>query len=188
MVIHILGHMKKLSNKQIFSIKDIAQIGIMVAVIEASKFALSSFPNIELTSFWMIMFTLYFGWKVVAVVPVFILIEGAVYGVHLWWIMYLYAWPLLVLIAWLFRKNTSAVLWAVISGTFGLCFGALCSIPYFVIGASTGGFAAGIRAAVTWWIAGLPFDFIHCAGNFVIMLVLFKPISEAMKLTFKTNI
>jgi energy-coupling factor transport system substrate-specific component len=180
--------MKKLSNKQIFSIKDIAQIGIMVAVIEASKFALSSFPNIELTSFWMIMFTLYFGWKVVAVVPVFILIEGAVYGVHLWWIMYLYAWPLLVLIAWLFKKNASAVLWAVISGIFGLCFGALCSIPYFVIGASTGGFAAGIRAAVTWWIAGLPFDFIHCAGNFVIMLVLYKPVSEAMKLTFKTNI
>ena len=165
-----------------FSVIDIAQIGIMVAIIEVSKFALSGMPNIELTSFWLIMFTLFFGWKIVAVVPVFILIEGAFYGVHLWWIMYLYAWPLLVTIVWLFKKNTSAIFWAVVSGIFGLCFGALCSIPYFVIGASSGGFAAGIRAAVTWWIAGIPWDFIHCFGNFVIMLVLYHPVSRAMKL------
>ena len=169
--------MKKHSK---FSILDIAQIGIMVAVIEVSKLALSAFPNIELTCFWLIMFTLFFGWKIIAVVPVFILIEGAIYGVHLWWIMYLYAWPLLVFIAWLLRKNESALLWAVISGIFGLCFGALCSIPYFVIGASTGGLAAGIRAAVTWWIAGIPWDFVHCTGNFVIMLVLYKPIRQTM--------
>ena len=60
---------------------------------------------------------------IVAVVPVFILIDGALSGVHLWWIMYLYAWPLLVLIAWLLRKNTSSILWAIVSGIFGLCFG-----------------------------------------------------------------
>ena len=161
---------------------DIAQIGIMVAIIEVSKFVLSGMPNLETTSFWLIMFTLYFGWKIMAVVPVFILIEGAVYGVHLWWIMYLYAWPLLVTIAWTFRKNTSAIFWAVVSGIFGLCFGALCSIPYFVIGATSGGFLAGVRAAVTWWIAGIPWDFIHCVGNFVIMLVLYHPIGKAMKM------
>ncbi len=163
------------------SILDIAQIGIMVAVIEVSKFALSSFPNIELTSFWLIMFTLFFGWKIVVIVPVFILIEGAFYGVHIWWIMYLYAWPLLVTIAWIFRKNESALLWAIISGIFGLSFGALCSIPYFVIGASSGGFIAGVRTAIAWWIAGIPWDFIHCIGNFLIMLVLYQPISRAMR-------
>ena len=112
-------------TKHRFSILDIAQAGIMVAVIEVSKMALSGMPNIELTSFWLIMFTLFFGWKIVVVVPVFILVEGAFYGMHLWWIMYLYAWPLLVLIAWLFRKNTSAIFWAIVSGTFGLMFGAL---------------------------------------------------------------
>ena len=168
-----------------FSIIDIAQIGIMVAVIEVSKFALSGMPNIELTSFWLIMFTLFFGWKIVVVVPVFILIEGSFYGPHLWWIMYLYAWPLLVTIAWLFRKNTSALFWAVVSGLFGLCFGALCSIPYFVIGASTGGVSAGLRAAFTWWVAGIPWDLLHCAGNFAIMLVLYHPVSRAIKLVLR---
>ncbi len=153
----------------------------MVAIIEVSKFALSGMPNIELTSFWLITFTLSFGWKAVAVVPVFILIEGALYGVHLWWIMYLYAWPLLILITWFFRKNDSAIFWAIVSGIFGLSFGALCSIPYFFIGLSSGGISAGFRTAITWWIAGIPWDFVHCAGNFVIMLVLYRPISTAMK-------
>ena len=155
------------------SILDIAQIGLMVAVIEVSKAALSFLPNIELTSFWIIMFTLFFGWKIVAVVPVFILIEGSIYGMNLWWIMYLYVWPLLVLIAWLLRKNDSALFWAIVSGIFGLCFGALCSIPYVVIGWSSGGFV--------WWIAGIPWDFVHCAGNFVLMLVLYRPVRAAMK-------
>ncbi len=127
------------------------------------------------------MFTLVFSWKVIAVIPVFILIEGAFYGIHLWWIMYLYAWPLLAGTAWIFRKNSSAFFWATISGIFGLCFGALCSIPYFVIGAGSGGPAAGIRAALAWWIAGIPWDFIHCGGNFIIMLALYHPVGKAMK-------
>ena len=164
-----------------FSVIDIAQIGIMVAIIEVSKFALSGMPNIELTSFWLIMFTLFFGWKIVAVVPVFILIEGSIYGMNLWWIMYLYVWPLLVLIAWLLRKNDSALFWAIVSGIFGLCFGALCSIPYVVIGWSSGGFASGLRAGFVWWIAGIPWDFVHCSGNFVLMLVLYRPVRAAMK-------
>ena len=139
-----------------FTIRDITQIGLMVALIEVSKFALSGIPNVELTSFWLIMFTLYFGWRIVAVVPVFILIEGAMYGVQLWWIMHLYAWPLHV-------------------------FGALCAIPYFFIGLTSGGVSSGISTAVTWWTAGIPWDFVHCIGNFIIILVLYNPVSKAMK-------
>ncbi len=168
-------------TSQGFSVLDIAQIGIMVAIIEVSKFVLSGLPNIELTSFWIIMFTLVFGRKIIAVIPVFILIEGAFYGIHLWWIMYLYAWPLLAGIAWIFRKSTYAIFWAVLSAIFGLCFGALCSIPCFVIGVGTGGLASGIRTAITWWIAGIPWDFIHCGGNFIIMLVLYHPVGKVMK-------
>ena len=91
---------------------------MMVALIEVSKFVLSGIPNLELTSFWLIMFTLYFGWRIVAAVPVFIILEGAMYGVQLWWIMYLYAWPLLVLVTWISRKKASALLCAIISGIF----------------------------------------------------------------------
>ncbi len=163
------------------AIKDITLIGMMVAVIEVCKVALAWAPNIELTSFLLIMFTLFFGGKIVFVVPVFILIEGAMYGPQLWWIMYLYAWPLLVFITWMFRKQESIWFWCVLSSLFGFAFGFLCSFPYVVIGAAGGGILNGLYAGFTWWVAGIPFDIIHGVSNFVIMMILYHPVRLILK-------
>ncbi|MBR5636976.1 MAG: hypothetical protein IKW81_08625 [Pseudobutyrivibrio sp.] len=168
-------------NSSRFSTRDIAMIGLMIAVIEVCKAVLSFLPNVELTTFWLIMFTLYFGRKVMAVVPAFILVEGAIYGMNTWWIMYLYIWPLLVLVTWIFRKEESALFWAIFSGIFGLCFGMLCSITYFFIGFSSGGITAGFNTAFPWWISGIMWDIVHCVGNFIFMLVLYTPIRNVMK-------
>lgn len=170
--------MKKESLK--LTVRDVTLIGLMVAIIEVCKIALSWAPNIELTSFWVIMFTLYFRKKIFFVIPVFILVEGAMYGIHIWWIMYLYAWPLLALIAGTFRKMDSAFGWSIVSGVFGLLFGLLCSIPYIFIGA-VDGIENGFRMAFAWWISGIPWDMVHGVGNFFIMLVLYRPISSVMK-------
>ena len=155
--------------------KDIALIAMMVAIIETCKMAMSFLPNIELTSFFVIMFTLYWGWRIIYVIPVFILIEGAVWGIGPWWIMYLYAWPLLALITWFLRKKDDVFTWACVSGVFGLLFGAMCSLVYLVAG--------GPYAAFTWWIAGIPWDFTHAVGNFVLMMVLYKPVKYVMMKT-----
>ena len=162
------------------SVKDVCLIGMMVAIIEVSKVALSALPNVELTSFWIIMFSLYLGKRVYYAVPVFILLEGLMYGMQIWWIMYLYTWPLLAFLARCLRKMDSALSWAILSGAFGLCFGALCAIPYFFIGAAGATAMDGLRYAFAWWIAGIPWDFVHGAGNFVIMLVLYHPVKKAM--------
>ena len=171
--------MKTVKTKGL-NVRDITLIGMMVAVIEVSKVALSALPNIELTSFWIIMFSLYLGKRVYYAVPVFILLEGLMYGIQIWWIMYLYAWPLLALLARFLRKMDSALSWALLSGAFGLSFGALCAIPYFFIGAAGATAADGLRYAFGWWIAGIPWDFVHGAGNFVIMLALYHPVKKAM--------
>ena len=105
-------------NAPRISARDIAYVGLMVAVIEVCKAALSGLPNVELTSFWIVMFTICFGWRIIVIVPVFILIEGMIYGVHVWWIMYLYVWPLLAFLAWIFRKREEPLFWAVLSGAF----------------------------------------------------------------------
>ena len=177
--------MKKLSNpfktKINISTKDVATIGMMVDIIEVSKFALSFMPNVELTTFWIIMFTLYLGRKAGLAIPAFILVEGAIYGMNTWWIMYLYIWPLLVIITWLFRKTESIIFWSILSGIFGLCFGFLCSFVYFFIGFSTGGIQDGFNTAFPWWISGIPWDLIHCIGNFTVMMVLYTPIRSVMK-------
>lgn len=172
---HLQLFIQNNQKNQKLAAKDITLIAMMVAVIEVCKAALSFAPNVELTSFWVIMFTLYFGNHILYVIPVFILIEGAIYGFGLWWVMYLYAWPLLVFIVWYFRKTDSAVTWSIISGIFGLLFGALCAIPYLVTG--------GPYVAFTWWVGGIPWDFVHGIGNFVIMLILYHPVKKVMQKT-----
>lgn len=163
------------------TIKDICLIGIMVAVIEVCKAAMSFLPNIELTTFWLIMFTLYFGKKSAFVVPVFILIEGCIYGFGMWWIMYLYLWPLLVFITWIFREQESIWFWSILSAMFGLCFGLFGAIPYAVTGTIGGSLKAGLSTAFAWWVAGIPWDIVHGIGNFVLMLVLYHPLRGVMR-------
>lgn len=167
-------------EKTRITIREIALIGMMVAVIEVCKAALSFLPNIELTTFWLIMFTLYFGSKILFVVPVFILIEGCIYGFGIWWVMYLYLWPLLVLLVLLFRKQESIWFCSILSALFGLFFGFFCAIPYVVVGAVNGGLRSGLYAGFTWWVAGIPWDIIHGIGNFVLMLILYRPVKHVM--------
>lgn len=170
--------------------KDIALIGMMIAVIEVSKFALAQIPNVELTTFWIILFTLYLGKRIFYVIPAFILIEGAVYGFHLWWVMYLYAWPLLALVTMTMRKKHTYFGCTILSGVFGLLFGLLCAIPYIFVGwlgvnGDGSGLLNGLRTAFTWWVAGIPFDLVHGIANLVIMLVLYYPVSKAMQMAAK---
>lgn len=160
--------------------QDVATVGLMVAVIEVCKFVMQGLPNIEMTSFLLILFTLYYGHLSVYTIPALILIEGMLYGFGLWWVMYLYAWPLLALITRAFSRVDSAFFWAVVSGAFGLLFGLLCAVPYFFIGFAGGGLSQGLSQLFSWWIAGIPFDLLHGAGNFALMLVLYRPMSDLL--------
>ena len=168
------------TGKKVLTIRDIAMIGMMVAVIEACKGIMTFLPNIELTSFWVIIFTIFFGWKMVFVIPVFILIEAFIYPFGVWLIMYLYTWPMLALIAWFCRKKDSVWFFAVLSGAFGLAFGLLCSIPYIFMYAPGGGIEMALSATFAWWIAGIPWDITHGIANFVLMMVLYKPVRNIM--------
>ena len=60
-----------------------------------------------------------------------------------------------------------------ISGAFGLVFGALCAIPYLISG--------GPGAAFAYWSAGIPYDILHCGGNFVLTLILYNPVLRLLK-------
>lgn len=161
-----------MENSLKLTAKDITLIGLMVAIIEVCKVIMKDLPNIELTTFWVIMFTLYFGKKIIYVVPTFIIIEGTMFGFGMWWIMYLYLWPLLALVTWIFRKNNTPWFWAVIAGLFGLFFGFFGAFPYIV--------TSGLHAAFAWWVQGIPWDITHAIANFALMIVLYKPIKQVM--------
>jgi energy-coupling factor transport system substrate-specific component len=87
--------------------------------------------------------------------------------------MYLYAWPLLGLLAYFNRKKTSALFWSLLSGIFGLFFGAMCAIPYL--------FISGVSGAFAYWVAGIPYDILHCISNFLFCLVLFQPLKNVLQ-------
>lgn len=165
-------------TKMKLSVKEITMMGMMLALLEVSKLAMMGIPNIELVTFLIIMYTLFLGKRIMFVIPAFILIEGAIFGIHIWWVMYLYMWPLLALITHLSRKNEAPVFWAIISSAFGFLFGLFCAIPYVVIGTVSGGFINGLYTGFTWWIAGIPWDILHGIGNFVIMIVLYQPVKK----------
>lgn len=145
----------------------------MGALMYALQAALASIPNIHVTAVLIIVTSCTFGWRAMYSVCIFVLLEGLTYGFGIWWVSYLYAWPLLAAVAVLMRKNDSALIWAVAAALHGLCFGALCAIPYF--------FAGGPAMAFSYWVSGVPFDLAHCAGNFVLTLVLYKPLMAGMR-------
>ncbi len=166
--------------KRTSAAQDAATVGLMIAVIEVCKLFMQGLPNIELTSFLVILFTLRFGRLSLYAIPAFILIEGLIYGFGLWWVMYLYAWPLLAIVTRVFARHDSAFFWAMVSGVFGLLFGLLCAIPYFFIGFAGGGLSQGFTQMLAWWIAGIPFDLIHGVSSFAIMLALYRPMSNLL--------
>jgi len=67
----------------------------------------------------------------------------------------------------------SPIGWAAILGLFGLLFGALCSIPYFFILGPAGG--------LSYFLSGIPYDLLHCVGNAVSGLLLWKPVGKALE-------
>ena len=129
---------------------------------------MAALPNIEPVSLMVMIFGAVFGWKALFPVAVYVAAEILFYGLGPWNINYLYVWPLLAVLAMLMRNVRHPLAWAVLSGVFGLMFGALCA-PVDV-------FIGGVGYAVSKWVSGIPFDLTHCAGNFVIALLLFAPL------------
>ena len=154
------------------SAREICALSLMGALIFAEKMALASIPNVHLNALLIILTAVFFGWKVLYSVGIYIMLEGLTFGFGMWWMCYWYLWPALAVPAVLMRKNNSALIWALLAGLHGLAFGALCSIPYIFIG--------GWHMAFSYWINGLPFDASHCVGNFTFTLILYKPLYKAM--------
>ena len=158
------------SKAQKLSTFELAVYAMLAALMFCSKLIMEALPNIHLVAVFVILAALLFGWKSLISIYIFALLEGLVYGFGIWFVNYLYVWTILAVIAILLRKNKSKVFWASIAGIFGLLFGALCSIPHYFIGGWAGMFA--------YWIAGIPFDLIHCVSNAVLTFVLLMPLYD----------
>lgn len=150
------------------TVREITLFAVLGAMTFAAKYVMSGLPNIEPVSLMVMVFACVLGKKAVYPIGLYVGMEFLFYGLGLWNINYLYIWAILAVAAYSLRNMTQPLGWALLSGTFGLLFGALCAPVDVVIG--------GIGYAVSRWISGIPFDVAHCVGNFAIALTLFVPI------------
>lgn len=155
------------------SVREMVLFGVLGALTFAAKYVMSFLPNIEPVSLCVMLFAVVFGKKWVYPVYLYVAMEILFYGISLWNINYLYIWAVLAVAAYLLRQMRYPLGWALVSATFGLLFGALCGIVDVFIG--------GFGYAVTKWVSGIPFDILHCAGNFVIALMLFVPLRNLLE-------
>ncbi len=150
------------------NVRELVAMALLSALLLGVQVALAALPNIELVSLLVVLYTLFFRWKALLIIYVFVLLEGLIYGFGLWWVNYLYIWAVLWGAAMLLRNMRATLGWVILLAGFGLAFGLLCAIPYLFIG--------GPGLAVSYYISGIPFDLLHCAGNAVTAAVLFGPL------------
>ena len=160
-------------RKAKLTLAQIALFGMLGALTFGAKVALSGLYNIEPVSLMVMLFAVVFGWKCLYPIYLYVLLEILLYGINLWNINYLYIWAVLAVAAYFLRSMRHPLGWAMLSAVFGLLFGALCGIVDVFIG--------GLGYAVTKWISGIPFDIAHCAGNFIMALLLFCPLRKLMQ-------
>jgi len=155
-------------NNSRLTLAQIALFGVLGAMTFGAKMVMALLPNIEPVSLLVMIYAVVFGRKCLYPIYTYVALELLCWGFGTWNVMYLYIWAVLALGAWLLRRVEQPLAWAVLSGAFGLLFGLLCAPVDMCIG--------GIGYALTKWASGILFDLYHCAGNFVMALLLFVPL------------
>ena len=160
-------------DKLKISVRELALFGMLGALTFGLKFAMSGLPNIEPVSLLVMLFAVTFGIKCLFPIYVYVAMELLLYGIGDWSLMYLYLWALLALLAWCMREAKQPLAWALLSAVFGLFFEVLGSPVYMLFG--------GFSYAIAKCTSGILFSIYHCAGNFVITLLLFAPLRKLLE-------
>ena len=169
--------MRHTTGNRHLTIFEMVLFGMLAAMTFALKVVMSALPNIEPVSLMVMLFAVIFGWKAFYPIYIYVALEIFCYGIDTWSICYLYVWAILAVAAIFLRNMEHPLWWAMLSGVFGLLFGALCAIVDI--------FLFDWTYAVTKWTSGIIFDIYHCVGNFIIALILFKPLRNLVDQLYK---
>lgn len=162
-----------MSGRGKLPVRDLVSLSLLGAIMVAAKELMAALPNIEPVTLLLMCATLVYGLRALYPCCIYVLLEGLLYGFGLWFISYLYVWPLLVVLVYAMRRSRSRVVWTAAAALYGLAFGPLTAIPYLFIG--------GWSMAFSYWIAGIPFDLVHFVGNGVMVGLLLRPLTELVR-------
>ena len=165
--------------------RDICLIAILSATLTAGKFALSFIANVEIVTLFLVVYALTLPRSRVLLATItFIFTDILIYGAHVWIVMYLIHWPLLVLCV-SFLKGKKAPLFAIIIGiVFTVLFGVQTTtieVLTFLNYGSTGFF----KAFAARYSTGIPYFVTHIVSNTCILSVLVYPMYRLMKSLYR---
>lgn len=166
------------------TIKEIAVLGLMAALMYASKIFMDILPNIHLIGVFIVSMTVVYRTKALFSIYTFVFIIGLLSGFAPWWVPYLYIWTFLWLFTMLLPKNISPkiapIVYMSVSALHGFLYGVLYAPAQALM------FGLDFKGTITWIIAGLPFDLTHGVSNFICGLLI-VPIIKVLRLTQKLN-
>ena len=147
-----------------------------------SKKIMEALPNIHLVGMLTILCTVVFRARALIPIYVYVFLDGLFGGFSTWWLPYLYIWTVLwaltMLVPKKIPKKIAAFVYPALCAFHGLIFGALYAPVWAILN------HFDFRQTLAWIIAGLPFDFLHFAGNLAVG-ILVLPLSELMKRLLK---
>lgn len=146
------------------TVREMAVFGMLGAVMYASKFLMELAPNIHLLGVFTIAYTVVYRRKALYPIYVYVFLNGIFSGFASWWIPYLYLWTVLWGAVMLLPKNmppkARPLVYMAVCAAHGFLFGTLYAPVQAVL------YGLSLKGAVSWIIAGLPWDFVHGISNF----------------------
>ena len=175
--------MKK--EKLKITVFEMTVFGMLGALMYASKVIMSALPNIHLLGMLITAQTLVFRKKALYPIYIFVFLTGLINGFSAWWVPYLYIWTVLWAAVMLIPRGLSGrrlcILCCIICGLHGLLYGTLYAPFYAIV------MHLDLAGALSWILAGLPFDAVHAVSN-VICALLTIPVAKILKRAMRGNL
>ncbi len=146
--------------------RELAIFSMLGALMFCSKIIMEALPNIHLLGMLTMTYTLVYRGKALIPLYIYIFLNGFAAGFATWWIPYLYIWTVLWAITMLLPKKLSKkaafLLYPLVCALHGLAFGTLYAPAQALL------FGLNFKQTIAWITAGLPWDALHAASNFVV--------------------
>ena len=145
------------------SVRELTVFAMLGALMFCGKLIMEFLPNVHPLGMLVMCYTLVYRKKALIPIAVYLLLQGLYAGFNLWWVPYLYLWPLLWGVTMLLPKNMkpkiAMVVYPLVCALHGLCFGTLYAPAQAIM------FGLSFKSMLLWIASGFPFDCIHAVGN-----------------------
>ena len=171
-----------MKNARKLTIYDLVLFAMLGALMFCSKIVMEALPNIHLLGMLTITYTLVFRAKALIPIYLYVGINGLFSGFSMWWVPYLYIWTILWGVTMLLPRNMprkiGLVVYPLLCALHGLAFGLLYAPAQAVM------WGLNFEQTLAWITAGIPFDVIHCVGNFAVGLLIL-PLSDLLQKLYR---